>query len=107
MIKDRPICLLKDNGRSDSSDMKFLNFPFGGLIFTCLDPDPLIQLNPGSTRIRNTVFSHSVCIVFRGEKLTNYSDVLQHRDYIMRSELDYQDIAMYFDRMVRGHDVDR
>ena len=25
----------------------------------------------------------------------------------MRNELDYQDIAMFFDKMVRGHDVDR
>ena len=25
----------------------------------------------------------------------------------MRSQLDYQDIAMYFDKLVRGHDVDR
>jgi len=33
--------------------------------------------------------------------------LLEHRDYIMRSQLDYQDIAMYFDKLVRGHDVDR
>ena len=25
----------------------------------------------------------------------------------MRSQLDYQDIAMYFDKLVRAHDVDR
>ena len=25
----------------------------------------------------------------------------------MRAELDYQDIAMFFDKMVRAHDVDR
>ena len=31
----------------------------------------------------------------------------QHREYIMRSQLDYQDIAMYFDKLVRAHDVDR
>ncbi|XP_023342780.1 uncharacterized protein LOC111712415 isoform X2 [Eurytemora carolleeae] len=35
------------------------------------------------------------------------SSLLQHRDHIMRNELDYQDIAMFFDKMVRGHDVDR
>jgi len=33
--------------------------------------------------------------------------LLEHRDYIMRSQLDYQDIAMYFDKLVRAHDVDR
>jgi len=33
--------------------------------------------------------------------------LLEHRDHIMRSQLDYQDIAMYFDKLVRGHDVDR
>lgn len=35
------------------------------------------------------------------------SCLLQHRDLIMRDQLDYQDIAMYFDRLVRAHDVDR
>jgi len=33
--------------------------------------------------------------------------LLEHREYIMRSQLDYQDIAMYFDKLVRAHDVDR
>merc|ERR1719219_535584 len=35
------------------------------------------------------------------------SCLLQHRDHIMTHELDYQDIAMYFDRLVRGHHVDK
>jgi len=35
------------------------------------------------------------------------SSILQHRDHIMKNQLDYQDIAMFFDKMVRGHDVDR
>lgn len=35
------------------------------------------------------------------------SCLLQHRDHIMRAQLDYQDIAMFFDRMVRAHHVDR
>ena len=30
---------------------------------------------------------------------------LQQRDHIIKSGLDYQDIAMYFDKLVRGHDV--
>ena len=29
------------------------------------------------------------------------------RDHIMRAQLDYQDIAMLFDRMVRAHHVDK
>ena len=29
----------------------------------------------------------------------------QHRDSIMEQQLDYQEIAMYFDRLVRRHDV--
>ena len=33
--------------------------------------------------------------------------IFQHRDHIMRSQLDYQDIAMYFDKLVRSHDVHR
>jgi len=35
------------------------------------------------------------------------SCLLQHRDHIMARSLDYQDIAMYFDKMVRGHNVDK
>ncbi len=31
--------------------------------------------------------------------------ILQHRDHIVDQQLDYQEIAMYFDRMVRRHDV--
>ena len=31
--------------------------------------------------------------------------ILQHRNYIMEQQLDYQEIAMFFDRMVRRHDV--
>jgi hypothetical protein len=31
--------------------------------------------------------------------------ILQHRDYIIEQQLDYQEIAMFFDRMVRRHDV--
>jgi len=33
--------------------------------------------------------------------------LLQHREHIMRTQLDYQDIAMFFDRLVRSHQVDR
>lgn len=33
--------------------------------------------------------------------------LLQHRRHIMAARLDYQDIAMYFDRLVRGHNVER
>ncbi|XP_014670170.1 PREDICTED: TBC1 domain family member 25-like [Priapulus caudatus] len=33
--------------------------------------------------------------------------LLQHRDYILRNRLDYNEIAMTFDRMVRSHDVHR
>jgi len=35
------------------------------------------------------------------------SCLLQHREHIMTHDLDYQDIAMYFDRLVRGHHVDK
>lgn len=30
---------------------------------------------------------------------------LQHRDHIMRNQMDYDELAMYFDRMVRKHNV--
>ena len=33
--------------------------------------------------------------------------LLQHRDHIIREQFDYQEIAMYFDRMVRKHDVEK
>ncbi|TRY76589.1 hypothetical protein TCAL_00110 [Tigriopus californicus] len=33
------------------------------------------------------------------------SCILQHRDAIMEQQLDYQEIAMYFDRLIRRHDV--
>ena len=33
--------------------------------------------------------------------------LLQHRDYIMEQQLDYQEIAMHFDRMVRRHNVSK
>lgn len=33
------------------------------------------------------------------------SCLLQHRDAIMEQQLDYQEIAMYFDRLIRRHDV--
>ena len=35
------------------------------------------------------------------------SCLLQHRSQIMSQGYDYQEIAMYFDRMVRKHDVDQ
>ena len=31
--------------------------------------------------------------------------LLQHRNQIMNSRFDYQEIAMFFDKMVRKHDV--
>ena len=31
--------------------------------------------------------------------------ILQHRDYIIEQQLDYQEIAMYFDRLVRRHNL--
>ena len=33
--------------------------------------------------------------------------LLEQRDYIIKSGKDYQDIAMYFDKLVRSHDVSR
>ena len=33
--------------------------------------------------------------------------LLQHRNHIMKQGYDYQEIAMYFDRMVRKHDVEK
>ena len=33
--------------------------------------------------------------------------LLQHRSQIMKQGYDYQEIAMYFDRMVRKHDVEQ
>ncbi len=35
------------------------------------------------------------------------SCLLQHRNQIMNSRFDYQEIAMYFDKMVRKHDVEK
>jgi hypothetical protein len=31
--------------------------------------------------------------------------LLQHRDYIMRSGIDYNEMAIHFDKMVRKHNV--
>ncbi|XP_050412642.1 TBC1 domain family member 25 isoform X2 [Patella vulgata] len=33
--------------------------------------------------------------------------MLQHRDYIMGNNMDYEEVAMYFDKMVRRHNVHR
>ena len=33
--------------------------------------------------------------------------LLEHRDTIIKTGKDYQDIAMYFDKLVRSHDVRR
>ena len=33
--------------------------------------------------------------------------LLEHRDTIIKTGKDYQDIAMYFDKLVRSHDVTR
>lgn len=33
--------------------------------------------------------------------------LMQHRDYIMRNQMDYNELAMYFDKMVRKHNVHR
>ncbi|KAI8428058.1 hypothetical protein MSG28_002346 [Choristoneura fumiferana] len=33
--------------------------------------------------------------------------LLQHRDYVMRNRMDYNELAMHFDKMVRKHDVNR
>lgn len=33
--------------------------------------------------------------------------LLQHRDHIMKNQMDYNETAMYFDKMVRKHNVVR
>lgn len=33
--------------------------------------------------------------------------LLQHRDYVMRNKMDYNEMAMHFDKMVRRHNVTR
>lgn len=33
--------------------------------------------------------------------------LLQHRDYILKNRMDYNELAMHFDKMVRKHDVTR
>ncbi|CAH4006386.1 unnamed protein product [Pieris brassicae] len=33
--------------------------------------------------------------------------LLQHRDYVMRNHMDYNELAMHFDKMVRKHNVNR
>ncbi|XP_043288234.1 TBC1 domain family member 25 isoform X2 [Venturia canescens] len=33
--------------------------------------------------------------------------LLQHRDYVMRNQMDYNEMAMHFDKMVRRHNVAR
>lgn len=33
--------------------------------------------------------------------------LMQHRDHIMRNHMDYNELAMYFDKMVRKHNVNR
>lgn len=31
--------------------------------------------------------------------------LLQHRDFVIRNQMDYNEMAMHFDKMVRGHNV--
>jgi len=33
--------------------------------------------------------------------------LLQHRDFVMRNQMDYNEMAMHFDKMVRRHNVIR
>lgn len=33
--------------------------------------------------------------------------LLQHRDFVMRNQMDYNEMAMHFDKMVRRHNVHR
>lgn len=33
--------------------------------------------------------------------------LLQHRDYVMRNNMDYNEMAMHFDKMVRKHNINR
>lgn len=33
--------------------------------------------------------------------------LIQHRDFIMRNQMDYNEMAMHFDKMVRRHNVTR
>ncbi|XP_043467327.1 uncharacterized protein LOC122501709 isoform X2 [Leptopilina heterotoma] len=33
--------------------------------------------------------------------------LLQHRDYVMRNQMDYNEMAMHFDKMVRRHNVNK
>ena len=33
--------------------------------------------------------------------------LLKHRDFIMRNQMDYNDLAMHFDKMVRQHNVNK
>lgn len=33
--------------------------------------------------------------------------LIQHRDYIMKTGMDYNEMAMHFDKMVRKHNVTR
>lgn len=33
--------------------------------------------------------------------------LLQHRDFVMRNQMDYNEMAMHFDKMVRRHNVNK
>ena len=85
-------------------DQQTLCWRFNSM-FSRLPPPP--QFGHGNPFL---MFLCLACLleVFRSRKITkNDKNVVQHRDHIMRSQLDYQDIAMYFDKLVRSHDVHR
>lgn len=55
----------------------------------------LVQLPPPTEFGRGNPFLMFLCL----------SLLLQHRDHVMTNRMDYNEIAVFFDRMVRKHDV--
>lgn len=78
---------------------------------------PPVQKNPTVTSVgsdhsvKNSIGSLPSPSVFGGgNPFLMYlclTVLLQHRDYIMRNRMDYNELAMHFDKMVRKHNVNR
>lgn len=63
--------------------------------FVNVEKDPCVLLPPPSELGDGNPFMMFICLTL----------LLEHRDQIIRKEMDYSEIATYFDRLVRKHDV--
>ncbi|CAK1550066.1 unnamed protein product [Leptosia nina] len=65
----------------------------------------------GDTPVKNSISNLPSPTIFGGgNPFLMYlclTVLLQHRDYVMRNHMDYNELAMHFDKMVRKHNVNR